>query len=68
MLERAVETYCKAAGLAQPLGAWSLACLAWLGAGCVYLTRGMDEPAATAYRVAAEAAKKGGIVLRHNQA
>jgi tetratricopeptide (TPR) repeat protein len=66
--ELAVESYCKAAGLADALGAWSLTCVAWLGAGGMYITLGRDEPAATAYQAAANAARAGELTVLWDEA
>jgi tetratricopeptide (TPR) repeat protein len=64
----AVESYCKAAGLAAALGAWSLSCVAWLGAGGTYLALGNDEPAAAAYQAAVAAARKGELPVLRDEA
>jgi hypothetical protein len=59
--ELAIESYSKAAGLAEQARAWTLACHAWFGAGGAYLVRGSYGPAAVAYRAAESAAKQAEI-------
>lgn len=61
--EIAIDGYHQAAALAQTKEAWSIVCQAWLGAGGAYLNTKQPEPAATAYRMAAESAQRGRIVL-----
>jgi hypothetical protein len=51
--------YRDAVWLAEGEQAWLVATLAWVGMGAVHRLRGMYEPAATAYRAAAESAKSG---------
>jgi hypothetical protein len=65
MPELAIESYSKAAGLAEQAGEWTMACHAWLGAGGANLMRESYAPAAVAYRAAAAAAQQGELpVLR----
>jgi tetratricopeptide (TPR) repeat protein len=65
MPELAIESYSKAAGLAEQAGEWTMACHAWLGTGGANLMRESYAAAAVAYRAATEAAKQGELpVLR----
>ena len=55
--ELAIESYIKAAGLAEQAEAWALACQAWFGAAGAYLLRDNHGLAAVAYREAERAAR-----------
>jgi tetratricopeptide (TPR) repeat protein len=59
--ELAIESYSKAAGLAEDGEAWALACHAWFGAAGAYLMRDSYGPAAMTYRAAERAAKEAEI-------
>ena len=55
--ELAIESYSKAAGLAERAEGWALASQAWFGAGGAHLLRDNHGPAAVAYREAERAAR-----------
>src|SRR5882724_8407658 len=59
--ELGLESYRRAAELAQAKEAWQVVCQAWLGAGGAHLARKSYGPAAQAYRRAAEAAARGDV-------
>jgi hypothetical protein len=66
--ELAIESYSKAAGLAEGEGQWQMTSQAWLGVGGAHLLHGSSASAARAYIAAAEAARKGGIATLRREA
>ena len=56
-VDLAIEAFKQAAGMAAGLGAWTVACQAWLGAAGADLTAKRYEAAAAGYRGAADAAR-----------
>ena len=57
------DAYRRASEMAEKIGAWQVACHAWLGAAGAHLTAKRYEAAAMAYGGAAGAAERGGIAV-----
>jgi hypothetical protein len=62
-VELAIESYAKAAGLAEAVEAWSLACQSWFGVGGVHVARENYGAAVLAYQAAEVAASKAELSL-----